>query len=101
MESSCSIPKVILFSEELCYLYCKKPRYVIHIEPINELLNPESSLLDYLSVSYAKKRNYLNGYLDYLRVMEDTGLINIICAERSHIGSLFIDGYSVIVWECC
>jgi hypothetical protein len=89
------------FQEFFHYLLSNKPRYVIHIEPINELLGSESSLLDYLSVNYAKKRNYLNGYLDYLRIMEDAGLIDIVYLSRSYVGSLFIDGYSVIVWECC
>jgi hypothetical protein len=88
------------FQKFFHYLLSNKPRYVIHIEPINELLDPESNLLDYLSVSYARKRNYLNAYLDYLRIMESGGLINIICAMRSYVGSLFVDGYSVVIWEC-
>ena len=88
------------FLEFFYYLLANRPRYVIHIEPINELLDPESNLLDYLSVDYAKKRNYLDGYLDFLRIMEGKGLLNIIYAERSYVGSLFIDGYSVVVWEC-
>lgn len=88
------------FQKFFDYLLANRPRYVIHIEPINELLNPESNLLDYLSVNYAKKRNYLDGYLDFLRTMEGRGLLNVICAMRSYVGSLFIDGYSIVVWEC-
>jgi hypothetical protein len=80
------------------YLLKKKPDICIHIEPIGELLDPEN-LLDLLSIKYFEKRNYLKGYLDALRKLEQENKIEIIDARRSYIGSLFIDGYSVIVWK--
>ena len=80
------------------YLIKQKPKLCIHIEPIGEMLDKDS-LLDYLSIQYFKKRNYLDGLLDGLKKREQDGLINIIDTKRTHIGSLFIEGYSVVVWE--
>ncbi|MFH0942907.1 MAG: class I SAM-dependent methyltransferase [Candidatus Beckwithbacteria bacterium] len=70
----------------------------MNIEPINELLD-KSNFWDKLSIKYAKKRNYLDGYLTYLRQLEKQEKIVIHQAQRSYIGSLFLDGYSVIVWS--
>jgi SAM-dependent methyltransferase len=76
----------------------KNPPYLcIHVEPVEELLDPKN-LLDYLSLSYFKKRKYLTGYLTYLRELEKDGKIVILESRRSGVGSLFIEGYSVIVW---
>jgi hypothetical protein len=80
------------------FLLKAKPRVVVHIEPIPELLDP-TNLLDYLSIRYMAKRKYLSGYLDYLRLLEKNGYIKILEAKRSGIGSKFIDGYSVIAWK--
>jgi len=79
------------------YLLKNKPKLCIHIEPIGELLD-ENNLLDYLSIKYFEKRNYLSGFLDYLKQLEKKDKIKILKAQRTYIGSLFIDGYSVIVW---
>jgi hypothetical protein len=79
------------------YLLKEKPSIVVHIEPISELLD-ETKLIDYLSIKYMEKRKYLSGYLDYLRSFEKRGWIKILEARRSGIGSMFLDGYSVIVW---
>jgi hypothetical protein len=80
------------------YLLEQKPEICIHIEPIGELLD-ERNLLDYLSLQYARKRDYLSGFLSYLQVLEAEGRLKIEKAQRTYIGSLFIDGYSVVVWK--
>jgi hypothetical protein len=80
------------------YLLKKKPQVVVHIEPIPELLDP-TKLIDYLSIKYMEKRKYLSGYLTYLQELEKQGRIKIIEARRSGIGSLLIDGYSIVVWR--
>ena len=82
----------------LKYLLKQKPKIVIHIEPIPELLDP-TNLLDYLSIKYMEKRRYLSGYLTTLQLLEKQGKIKILEARRSGIGSFLIDGYSVIVWK--
>ena len=80
------------------FLIKNRPKICIHIEPIEELLD-ETNLLDQLSIAYFKKRNYLKGFLTYLRELEKKGKVVIHNAQRTYIGSLFIDGYSVVVWS--
>jgi len=80
------------------FLLKKKPSIVVHIEPIPELLDP-TKLIDYLSIKYMEKRKYLSGYLTYLQELEKQGRIKILEARRSGIGSMFIDGYSIIIWK--
>lgn len=86
------------FQPFIDYLLENKPEICIHIEPIAELLDP-NNLIDYLSIQYFKKRNYLNGYLSKLQQLEKKGKIRIYQARRSFIGSLYIEGYSIIVWS--
>ncbi|HEY3917061.1 MAG TPA: class I SAM-dependent methyltransferase [Stellaceae bacterium] len=80
------------------YLLEQKPALCIHIEPIAELLDPEN-LLDSLSLAYFHRRNYLSGFLEHLRVLEAAGRLKIHLARRTSVGSMFIDGYSVVVWS--
>lgn len=80
------------------YILNKRPKLCIHVEPIAELLD-EKKLIDYLSIEYFKKRNYLNGFLKGIKKIEESGKIKIHSAKRTNIGSLFIEGYSVIVWS--
>lgn len=80
------------------YLIENKPKVVINIEPIGELLNVENQM-EKLSIDYFKKRNYLDGYLDSLRALEKAGSIEILAAERTFFGSMFIEGYSLLVWR--
>lgn len=86
------------FEPFLNYLMKNSPSLVIHVEPIEELLD-QNNLMDYLSLEYFKKRNYLSGYLTQLRELESRQEIEIIMAQRSYMGSLFIDGYSIVVWR--
>jgi SAM-dependent methyltransferase len=79
------------------YILHNRPRLCVHIEPIAELLNPDK-FIDYLSIEYFKKRNYLKGFLSGLRRLEQEGKVRILRAQRTYIGSLFIEGYSVVVW---
>lgn len=80
------------------YLLDKRPSMVLNVEPIGELLD-EHDLLDLLSLKYFKKRNYLFGYLHYLRKLEAQKIIEIVDTRRTFIGSLFVDGYSVCAWR--
>ncbi len=79
------------------YLLDQKPKLCVHVEPIAELLD-ENNLLDYLSIEYFKKRKYLRGFLTRLQELEKQGKLKIERAQRTRIGSFFIEGYSVIVW---
>ena len=86
------------FEPFLNYVMKNSPSLVIHVEPIGELLD-QNNLMDYLSLEYFKKRNYLSGYLTRLWELESRQKIEIITAQRSYMGSFFIDGYSIIVWR--
>jgi hypothetical protein len=81
------------------YLIRQNCDICVHIEPIAELLDPENSFIDYLSVKYFKKRGYLYGLYNTLKKYEKDGRIEIIQAQRSYIGSQYIDGYSVVAWR--
>ena len=75
-----------------------RPKIIINIEQMGEFLDSEN-LLDYLSLKYFAKRNYLAGYFNYLKSLEKKGEIIIHDARRSMLGSFFIDGYSIVVWS--
>jgi len=81
------------------YLIGQNPSICLHVEPIAELLNPESNLLDYLSVEYFRERNYLRNFYNHLKDLETSGKIEIIRAQRSQIGSFYVDGYSIVAWR--
>lgn len=81
----------------LSFVLSKSPDLVIHVEPIAELLG--SSDEEQLSIQYFRARNYLSGYLYALKRLESQGRIEILAAERTGLGSFFIEGYSVVVWR--
>lgn len=80
------------------FLIDKKPDLCIHFEPIHEVLD-ETNLLDYLTIQYFNKRNYLKNYLTTLRSLETEGKIKIIDVRRLYYGSKFIEGHTVIIWK--
>ena len=71
---------------------------IFNFEPIEEVLS-DKNLLESLSKKYFRKRNYLSGYLTYLRQLADLGKIQILLEQRAHFGSFFIEGYTVIIWK--
>lgn len=68
------------------------------LEPVLEFYD-DNTLLDYLSIRFHTQRNYLNGYYTYLRELENRGVIRIVKATRIEFGSLFQDGWSILIWE--
>lgn len=82
----------------LDYVLKARPKICVHIEPIEEVLD-KNVLLDQFSLRYFSKRNYLSGYLTQLRRIEEEGRIKIHEVTRTHIGSKFIEGYTVVVWS--
>jgi hypothetical protein len=86
------------FIEFINFIIEKNPKMVINMEPIDELLDSEK-LVDYLSVKYFRKRNYLNKYLPYLEKLENEGKIEILTKNRINYGSLYVEGHSLIVWR--
>ena len=86
------------FKPFIDYLMEKKPRVCVHMEPIDELLDP-NKLIDKLSIMYFRKRNYLKSFLPYLEQLHEAKKIKIIKKQRIHSGSYFIEGHSLIVWR--
>ncbi len=86
------------FEPFLKFLLTKKPRVVVHFETIREFYN-DSDLADYLAILYDEARNYLRGYFDYLKQLEDEGKISIIRARHISFGSMYHDSYSLVVWK--
>lgn len=81
------------------YLLKQQPALCVHIEPIAEVLDP-SNLLDFLSVEYFRKRNYLWGFLPHLYELEKQGKIKIHKAQRTFLGAnMYVDHYSVVIWS--
>lgn len=86
------------FKKYMNFLRKYKPRLVVNIEPINELMNRDL-ILDYLSVKYSQKRNYLDGYFSYLKVLEKKKILKFLEIKKSYFGSLYINGYSILAWK--
>lgn len=80
------------------FLLREKPAVVVHIEPLVELMEL-NSVLDYLCLRYAMKRGYLRGLVPAVQLLEREGRARIHALQRTHVGSLFLEGYSVLVWS--
>jgi len=80
------------------YLIKSEVELVVNFEPIEEVLS-EDILLEGISRRYFRKRNYLTSYLSYLRELAEQREIEILCEQRAHFGSFYIEGYTVIIWR--
>ncbi len=80
------------------YLISKRPKICVHAEPIVEWYNP-NNLVDYTGIRFMQKRRYWGGFPDYMYVLRDRGIIEILAEKRVNFGSLFIEGYSQFVWR--
>jgi hypothetical protein len=81
----------------LDFILASNFRRIVHIETNYELYD-ENNFLDFLSMKYIVKRNWLRGYFSALRDLEKVGRVRII-QERKTFGSFFHDGYTITVWE--
>lgn len=86
------------FTKFIDFLLVNKPQIIVNIEPMWEPLNSDH-LLDYLSIRYFKKRNYLDGLQKYLEALAEQGKVEILKTQRTYVGSFFVDGYSMIIWK--
>jgi hypothetical protein len=86
------------FEPFLQFLLTKAPSVVVHFETVTELYD-DQCLVDHLALCYDRGRNYLNGYLARLQALEAEGRIRILRAHRTGFGSLYHDGYSMVVWQ--
>ena len=96
---SCLALEQVGKSYKLFYNYLKKnkPRICIHIEPLHELYKSKNNIRS-LENAYHKKRNYLEGYLTFLKKEEKRGNIKIIKSQNL-FGGLFIDSYCYVIYK--
>lgn len=86
------------WSKFMEFILDSKPDICIHIEPIEEVLEPEI-LLDNLSLEYFSKRGYLRGFLHHLTNGSYRHKAEVVEVVRTRIGSKFVEGYTIIVWR--
>ncbi|MGE0472987.1 MAG: hypothetical protein AB7P17_05090 [Nitrospirales bacterium] len=79
------------------YLLSQGPSICVHVETLYELYD-QQHLFDYVAAKYLEKRNYLRGLLETLRILEREGRIHILATLRT-FGSLYHDGYSMVIWK--
>lgn len=71
---------------------------VVHVEPMIEVYET-NRLFDYLAYKFHKKRGYTIGLLPYLQQLEQLDLIKIDKLKRINCGSLYMEGYNLLVWR--
>ena len=86
------------FRKFLRYVLNSKPRIVINIEPLVEWYDPEN-LVDYVAIRFHLKRKYMQGYPPAIQQLEKQGKVKIHKKKRSFFGSLYLEGYSQLIWE--
>lgn len=80
------------------FLVRKRPRLCVHVEPIVEWYDADN-LVDYAAIRFMQARNYLSGLPATLARLEGEGRIEIVKTRRAYFGSLFIEGYSQLMWR--
>jgi hypothetical protein len=81
----------------LDYLLEGAPALCVHVEPIVEWYDP-SHPIDDAAIRFHRRRGYWRGFPDRLRALEREGRVRILKTQRAHFGSLYIEGYSQLVW---
>ena len=80
------------------FLLEKRPGLCVDVIGIHEFYD-ETNLVDYLSLLYHKRRNYLDGYMTRLRELEASGEIKILKTHHHLFGNPSDDPYSYIAWK--
>lgn len=86
------------FHDFIEYLIQNKPKVVVHTEPVVELYDI-NKLEDYLAYRLQEKRGYTKGLLPHLQKLERQDRIKIEKIRRLYFGSLFMEGYNLMVWR--
>lgn len=80
------------------WLLERKPALVVSMEPAVELYQ-EESLVDYIALRYHKHRRYLNGYYSRIDQLAGQNRVEILAQRRLGFGSLYHEGYSLLIWR--
>jgi SAM-dependent methyltransferase len=86
------------FMTFLDWLIERKPGLVINMEPALELYDATSAF-DELAIRYHTFRDYLSGYFPHIQQLEKDGKVQILKLQRPRFGSLYHEGYSLLVWR--
>lgn len=86
------------FEPFLSYLLHWRPSICMHVEPIAELYD-EDNAFDARALRFHRKRRYSEGFLPALQELERQGKVKLLHVKRCGFGSLFHEGYSIIVWR--
>jgi hypothetical protein len=86
------------FEPFLQFLLERRPALCFNVEPTLELYN-QDNLVDHLAATFHKKRGYTQGYLPRLQELHDEGKIELMKVKRLFFGSLFMEGYTLMVWR--
>ena len=81
----------------LDYLLRFKPALCVHIEPVVEWYG--TTVEDYTAIRFHNERRYWTGFVDRLLALAVQGRVEIIKMKRAGFGSLYIEGYSQIIWR--
>src|SRR5438876_6934701 len=81
----------------LDYLLDAAPALVVHVEPIVEWYDADHPVDD-AAIRFHRRRGYWSGFPARLRALEAAGRVRILKTQRAHFGSLYIEGYSQLIW---
>jgi SAM-dependent methyltransferase len=81
----------------LQYLLETAPALCVHVEPIVEWYEAGHPI-DEAAIGFHRRRGYWRGFPERLRALETEGRVRILKTQRAHFGSLYIEGYSQLIW---
>ena len=82
----------------LDYLLQFRPAACVHIEPIVEWYG-DWTPFDYAAKRFHRARRYWTGFPDKLKALAEEERIQILKQKRSDFGSLYLEGYSQLIWR--
>ena len=86
------------FYKFIDYLVEESPQICFHLEPIIENYD-KNTLFDKLAIDFHTKRGYSKGLKPYLLKLQDEEKIEVVFDKRLRVGSLFHEGYQLMVWK--
>jgi hypothetical protein len=85
------------FKKFVQYLINQKTQIIVNFEPLREVYT-NNSFNDFVLKFYLHKRNYLDGYIEYLKSLEKKKLLKIISIKRT-FGGPNVEGNAFVVWK--
>ncbi|MDK9720027.1 MAG: class I SAM-dependent methyltransferase [Rhodospirillales bacterium] len=86
------------FASFIDFVIAKRPKLCVFVEPISEWYDSDN-IIDYTGIRFLTVRNYWRGFPTLLERLAKEGRVEILKTKRSQFGSLFIEGYSQVIWR--